>query len=96
MSHKEIPVTDYESAVGEDGQLVDVREPDEVASGSLPGAINIPLGQLEERLEELDQERRVVLLCRSGGRSGQASEFLVASGFGDVVNLTGGMLAYGD
>ncbi len=77
----------------EGAQFVDVREPDEVAAGTLPGTVNIPLGDLPERIGELDPAQRVVLLCRSGGRSGQAAEFLTASGFGDVVNLAGGMLA---
>jgi len=94
--HIEHPVADYADAVGTDGQLIDVREPDEVAGGTLPGAGNIPLGDLPGRVGELDPSRRVVLLCRSGGRSGQAAEFLAGSGFGDVVNLTGGMLAWAD
>ncbi|MEM7321556.1 MAG: rhodanese-like domain-containing protein [Actinomycetota bacterium] len=86
------PVKEYATAVGPDGQLIDVREPHEVAEGTLPGAINIPLGDLPSRLAEIDQGRRVVLLCRSGGRSGQAAEFLMQSGYADVVNLVGGML----
>ena len=90
--HSDHPVNDYAAVVGSSGQLIDVREPDEVAGGSLPGAVNIPLGDLPSRVGELDQARRVVLLCRSGGRSTQAAEFLTASGFGDVVNLAGGML----
>ena len=92
--HHDHPVNDFATAVGEDGQLIDVREPDEVAEGTLPGAINIPLGDMPARIGELDQGRRVVLLCRSGGRSTQAAEFLTASGFGDVVNLEGGMLGF--
>ncbi len=92
----EHPVADYAAAVGTDGQLIRVREPDEVAGGTLPGAVNIPLGNLPGRVGELDPSKRVVLLCRSGGRSGQAAEFLTGSGFGDVVNLTGGMLAWAD
>ena len=94
--HTEHPVADYATALGSDGQLIDVREPDEVAQGSLPGAVNIPVGSLPARVGELDPTRRVVLLCRSGGRSGQAAEFLSASGFGDVVNLAGGMLAWAE
>ena len=94
--HRDHPIADYASAVGADGQLVDVREPDEVAAGTLPGAVNIPLGQLPGRLDELDPARPVVLLCRSGGRSTQAAEFLTAAGFDDVVNLAGGMLAWAD
>lgn len=94
MTHRDHPVADYEIAVGSDGQLVDVRESDEVAAGSLPGATNLPLGELPNRLDQLDPTRRVVVLCRSGGRSTSAAELLTAAGFADVVNLEGGMLAY--
>jgi rhodanese-related sulfurtransferase len=92
--HQDQPVNDYQDALGADGQLIDVRQPDEVSAGTLPGAVNIPLDELPDRVDELDRTRRVVVLCRSGGRSTKASEFLTASGFGDVVNLSGGMLAY--
>lgn len=95
MNHREHPVTDYAAVVDDDTQFIDVREPDEVAGGSLPGAVNIPLGTIPQRMAELDPSKRVVLLCRSGGRSGQAAEFLAANGFSDVVNLSGGMLAVG-
>lgn len=91
--HRDHPVNDYAAVVTETTQFIDVREPDEVAGGSLPGAINIPLGTLPERVGELDPARRVVLLCRSGGRSTQASEYLTGQGFEDVINLDGGMLA---
>ena len=92
--HRDHPVTDYAAVVTDDAQFVDVRQPDEVAGGSLPGAVNIPLDQLGDRLGELDPSRRVVVLCRSGGRSTMAAEALVGAGFTDVVNLAGGMLAY--
>ena len=94
--HTDHPVTDYQTVVIDGVQFIDVREPDEVAAGTLPGTVNIPLGTLPDRLTALDSERRVVVLCRSGGRSTQAAEFLTASGFGDVVNLAGGMLAWDD
>ncbi len=94
--HTDHPVTDYETVVGSEGQLIDVRQPDEVAVGTLPGAVNIPLDTLPDRLDELDRSRRVVLLCRSGGRSTSAAELLTAAGFTDVVNLAGGMLAFAD
>lgn len=93
MAHRDHPATDYESIVDADTQLIDVREPFEVAAGTLPGAINIPLGELPARMSELDPNRRVVLLCRSGGRSTAAAQALTAAGFTDVVNLSGGMLA---
>lgn len=94
--HIDHPVADYATAIGRDGQLIDVRQPEEVADGTLPGAVNIPLDDLPARVGELDSGRRVVLLCRSGGRSTQAAQFLTSSGFGDVVNLAGGMLAWAD
>jgi rhodanese-related sulfurtransferase len=92
--HKDHPIAGYQAVLRPDGQLVDVREPHEVAEGSLPGAVNIPLGELAERIGELDPGRRVVLVCRSGDRSAQAAELLTRLGFTDVVNLAGGMLAY--
>ena len=88
------PVTDYTTVVDSSTQFLDVREPAEVVEGTLPGTINIPLGQLPSRLAELDPTRRVVVLCRSGGRSAHAAKMLVDIGFTDVVNLDGGMLAY--
>ena len=90
--HRDHPVRDY-AAVITGAQFIDVREPSEVAEGTLPGTVNIPLGALPERIGELDPAQPVVVLCRSGGRSTQACEFLTASGFADVVNLAGGMLA---
>lgn len=93
MTILEVPTGDYESALTAGAQLIDVRQPDEFASGSLPGARNLPLGELSARADELDPSRRVVLLCRSGARSGRAAEYLQTIGFADVVNLSGGMMA---
>ena len=93
-AYREVPTAAYHTVVDETTQLVDVRQPGEFAAGSLPGAVNLPLHELAVRVDELDPDRRVVLLCRSGARSGAAAEFLTASGFGDVVNLAGGMLAH--
>lgn len=96
MSYRNHPVSDYASVVDAETQLVDVRNPNEVAAGTLAGAVNIPLDQLPARVVELDAKRRVVLLCRSGNRSGQAAAYLSGVGFTDVVNLDGGMLAYSE
>lgn len=95
MSVREHPVTDYEALVVPGTQIVDVREPFELFEGTLPGAVNIPLGDLPARIGELDPARPVLLLCRSGNRSGQAARWLARQGFADVVNLSGGMLAAG-
>ena len=74
-------------------QLVDVREDAEVAQGRIPGTIHIPLGQLPSRLAELDRARPVIAICRSGNRSGRATQFLAQAGY-DCDNMAGGMLAW--
>ena len=78
---------------GESLHIIDVREPEEVAAGKIPGAVNIPLGLIEFRMHELDKNEEYILVCLSGGRSGRAAEFLDSRGY-RVVNMTGGMLAW--
>ena len=78
---------------GEQLNLVDVREDDEVAEGIIPGAIHIPLGEVVERVGELDKSKPYIIICRSGGRSGRATEFLEGAGY-DASNMTGGMLEW--
>ncbi|WP_053218699.1 rhodanese-like domain-containing protein [Virgibacillus senegalensis] len=73
--------------------ILDVREAKEVAEGKIPGSVNIPLGLLEFRLHELDKSTEYIVVCRSGGRSGQAVQFLESQGF-HAINMTGGMLAW--
>ena len=78
---------------GEVIHLIDVREVEEVEAGRIPGVIHIPLGLLEFRMHELDKKTPYIMVCRSGGRSGQATAFLEAQGF-DVTNMSGGMLEW--
>ena len=67
--------------------VVDVRTPGEFKSSHYPGAVNIPLQELDARLAELgDKQKPVVVYCRSGHRSGQAKRKLEAAGFRDVTN----------
>jgi rhodanese-related sulfurtransferase len=73
--------------------LIDVREPEEWQAGRAPQAVHIPLGQLGERLDELPQSRKLVMICRSGGRSGVAATALVEMGL-PALNLAGGMQAW--
>lgn len=90
---KEITTAEMQQKLenGETLHMIDVREDDEVATGIIPGAIHIPLGEVPDRLEELDKTTPYVIICRSGGRSGRAAEFLEAQGY-DATNMVGGML----
>lgn len=92
---KEITTKEVEALLnkGEQLNIIDVRETDEVAAGKIPGAVNIPLGLVEFRMHELDKSKEYIVVCRSGGRSGRASQFLESQGF-KVINMTGGMLAW--
>jgi len=74
--------------------LVDVREPDEWAAGHVDGARHVPLGDLPARLDSLDRDRTVVVMCRSGARSARAATVLREAGFARVRNLAGGMLRW--
>ncbi len=78
---------------GEALNLIDVREVIEVRSGHIPGIINIPLGLLEAKLPDLDKKKPYIMICRSGGRSFQATAFLDSLGY-DVTNMVGGMSAW--
>lgn len=78
---------------GEKINIIDVREDEEVATGIIPGAKHIPLGQIPERLEELDKNEHYYMVCRSGGRSGNACKFLIQQGY-RVTNMVGGMLEW--
>ena len=75
-------------------QLVDVRNPGEFALGSIPGAINIPVGQLRGRLDELEPQRPTVVYCAGGYRSSVAASLLRARGFADVSDVAGGYGAW--
>lgn len=78
---------------GEQLHLIDVRELAEVEEGHIPGVVHIPLGTLPAHLEELDQSKSYIIVCRSSARSGKATAFLHEKGF-DATNMVGGMLAW--
>jgi rhodanese-related sulfurtransferase len=80
---------------GEDIQIIDVREAHEVAVAKLPNAAHIPLGQVINRMSEIDPNRETVVHCKMGGRSAKAIEALKRSGFsGNLLNLKGGITAW--
>lgn len=80
---------------GDDIQLIDVRQPDEYEFAKIEGAKLIPLGEIVNRMDEINPNRETVLHCKAGGRSAQAIEKLKQAGFkGDLKNLAGGITAW--
>ena len=90
---REIAIDQLAAALDRGAAVVDVREPDEFRDGHLPGAVNIPMGQLTRRLDELDRGRPVYVVCASGNRSGAMVDVLTAAGY-DATNVAGGTSAW--
>ncbi len=86
----DMPVAHWD-ALG-DGLLLDVREAAELAVEEVPGAVNIPLGQLRTRLGELPRDKDIFVICRSGGRAYYATRVLLQNGF-KARTIAGGMLS---
>ena len=79
------------SQVDDDAYVLDVREPDEWAAGHVPGAHHVPMMEIPARMGEIPNDTDVVVVCRSGGRSGQVVSYLTGNGWDNVRNLDGGM-----
>jgi adenylyltransferase/sulfurtransferase len=79
---------------GDDHFLLDVREPHEQSICRIQGATLIPLGELENRTGELPKDKRILVHCKSGGRSARAVSRLRELGFNDVWNISGGIIAW--
>ncbi len=85
------PISHWKEA--KDGFILDVRESFELAVENIPGATNIPLGQLRSRLDELPKDREINVVCRSGQRAYYATRILLQNGF-NAKNVSGGMISY--
>ena len=94
----EISIQELKAALdrGDDLVVLDVREPWELGRASLPGTLNIPMNEIPDRLAEVPDDRRVAVLCRSGGRSMQVTNYLRGHGYGMTSNITGGIMAWAD
>jgi len=93
----EITATELKQRIdnGEDIQIIDVREAHEVAIARIPNTIHIPLGQVLNRMSEIDPNKETVVHCKMGGRSANAILGLKRSGFtGNLINLKGGITAW--
>ena len=91
-----VPAQDWESWIDSTGgTILDIREPYEWEQGVLPDATLISMGEIPERMGELDSDTAFLVVCRSGGRSQQVAAFLSVNGFDKVANMSGGMHALG-
>ena len=90
---RDIAIHQAAEALGSGAAVIDVREVAEYRTGHLPGAVNIPMGQLPARLSEIDRSRPVYLVCATGNRSSAMVSVLTAAGF-DAVNVAGGTSAW--
>ncbi|MBN4927420.1 rhodanese-like domain-containing protein [Hoyosella rhizosphaerae] len=88
-----IPVTSVPDPAADRVVVVDVREQDEWDKGHAPGAVHIPMADIPARLDELDPDDELFIVCRSGGRSFRVIQWLNTVGY-DATNVTGGMVAW--
>ena len=93
MAISEISVDELAEQLATGSRLIDVREPDEFDEGHVPGAVHIPLATVPDNVERFRSEGPTYVICRSGGRSLRACEFLAERGV-EVVNVAGGTLAW--
>lgn len=78
----------------EDIVLLDIREQSDFEQGHLNGSISIPIGQITSRINELDKNKTIVVICYTGASSAQVAGYLVENGFAKVKNLLGGMMSW--
>lgn len=88
MIYTDIPTTDLHRHRAAGARLIDIREPSEFYAGHIPGAVNLPLSVLVDRMAEVTA--RAVLICVSGERSALAARFLASQGKRGLMNLSGG------
>jgi rhodanese-related sulfurtransferase len=85
----EVDLAGFAAAHANGAVVIDVRQPDEYASGHVPGARSVPLDQLPQRVGEMPRDQRVYLICRPGKRSLAAVDLLTRAGI-DAVSVSGG------
>ncbi len=89
----EIDVDELATRLADGATLIDVREPDEYEEAHVPGAQLLPLSDLQDHVDDVPADRPILLICKSGGRSMRAAEFLSTQGR-DVTNVAGGTMAW--
>ncbi len=96
--HEDVFPTELKAELdlGQTPLLLDVREEDELENGVIPGILHIPMDEVPSRLGELEGHADIVVICRTGNRSGRIADWLVGAGAGRVRNLVGGMNAWAE
>ena len=98
MSYKNLNPTDFKEALesSDNAVIIDVRSAPEIAVGKISGALEIDFygADFTQKILQLDRDKSYFMVCRSGGRSGQACSFMSQNGFKEVYNLAGGMIAW--
>ena len=96
MNYENVPARDWQQwSQQNDAVVLDVREPKEWALGTLPDATKLSMRELPTRLHELDQDKPILVVCRTGARSAQVAAWLSFNGFRKVANMAGGVVALG-
>ena len=96
MTVKQLSATELKNKIQQNEKLflLDVREPHEYQYARIAGSVLIPLNQIPQRLNELNRDQEIVVICHHGMRSQQAAGYLVQSGFKNIANLSGGIDAW--
>ena len=97
MNFKNIEPQEFRDLIGKEGHVViDVRGPEELVEGSIPGykLINMFDASFKAEIDELDKSKTYLIYCRSGSRSGRACAYMESLGFENLYNLSGGIIAW--
>lgn len=97
MAHAmDISVTETAALLERDAEvlLLDIREDVERQQGYIPGTVHLPMGQIQYNLDKLPRDKKIILTCRTGNRTGQMTRLLRQQGFDNVYNMVGGIVAW--
>lgn len=98
MSYQNLNPSDFKASFesSDNAIIIDVRTAPEIAAGKIPGAIELDFygSDFAQKILQLDKTKAYFMVCRSGGRSGQACSFMSQNGFNELYNLAGGMIAW--
>ena len=93
---KEIEPTDLKNKIDnkDDFLLIDVREPSEIEISKIKESIHIPMAEIPNNIDQINSNKLVIVMCKSGGRSANVCKYLIQNGFQDIYNLNGGIIKW--